>query len=460
MIKKVAVMIACGFLLHFTMNAELASFHHLQEKEKSTQVARQMSENSPNCIDIAFLENGGCVSEPVSLEISDKVLSVTNCFLKQLPHLNRELIQCTSSDSDCIKSLLGYQKSAIKSVWERIDLYCTIHKQRSTTNTFAESFIIFSKSSDILAEQVKQTAKVNEEVLQASEESLKQIETMRKLEMNSLDFGKIDQESQKLKDEIREIESTLPPPPAPRSLLNLGSLQNLVSVSSLIDIYSFIFLFMMKIVWIFFHSVLSSSSLEVSAYEMISDLVVGIFVNWVVDTVGGVEIFYSLRIPEVYIASLKILAFAYFGVSKLFISILKKSTKSREDSLVSNIASNIKRMISAIKRTNLEARDEDNIEQQGSGYKNFSQQGMHSHNLAYDTPYNRSYHNVLARDSKNKHHKYTNEIEYKGTDYPLNPLCVAEDISGSRGERRQEQNYDYDKSNTRSKSSKKLRTIG
>ena len=295
-------------------------------------LASVFSFNEPNCIDKAFLVNGGCGPDPVNFEITDKVIAIANCFLKQLPHLRREPIECKSGDMDCIHALLDYQKAQIKSVWMYIDLYCSVHKQRLSKNLYTQSFKNFVQAQNMLSEQLEQTSKMNRLLADANQKYLSELEELKKSEIRNKDLQQIRQESALLSREVEALDSRVN---------GTASLFDIAWASSYIDLYSYLVSFIVKMVWVMLHSSLSSKTIDVSAYEISCDLAAGLSLNYCAETVGAIEFFGGLKLPAIYVACAKMVCFFYFSVLKFVFCLLRNHPLAREDKILDSIRFNI-----------------------------------------------------------------------------------------------------------------------
>lgn len=267
----------------------------------------------PNCIDQSFMEHGGCGANLIAIEVSDLVISITNCVLTtQLKHLDLKPINCQASDRECLSVLNDKQKETLMQVMTNMGIYCEVFNLRKTRYIKDQFIRSLRETSDVVKSALKQAVSAHEQLQENFETALSEVKNLSDLQSNDTAVSNLLESSKRLLEEVSNMH-----------LESISQPLDLRYLGSLVDMYTYVMAFFFKIFVIVINSAVTTSAfIDVSMFSMVSDLVVGILMDLLFNSISNSQLV-SLVFSERCFIMVRLAIFCYFGICGFLIKAFK-----------------------------------------------------------------------------------------------------------------------------------------
>lgn len=289
-----------------------------------------------NCLDQSFMDHGGCGGEQFALEVSELVISITNCVLtSQLKHLELKAVLCAASDRDCLSLLDDKQKETLMLVMTNMGIYCEVFHLRKTRYIKDQFIRSLSETSDIVKETLEQVISAHELLHENFETALSEVKNLSNIQANDTSAANLLKSSSKLLEEVSSMD-----------MISLSQPLDLRYLGSLVDMYTYVMAFFFKIFVIVINSaIMTSGFIDISMSSMIGDLVAGIVIDLLIGSLTEVMPV-RIIVSDSYLILARLVVFGYFGMCGFLIKAFKSRKESEaENNLLHGVVSVVKQML-------------------------------------------------------------------------------------------------------------------
>ena len=305
-------------------------------QQSNTIVTHLNSLVRPNCMDQSFMDHNGCGAGLFALEVTELVISITNCVLtSQLKHLGLNAVQCSALDRECLSLLDDKQKETLMQVMTNMGIYCEVFNLRKT-NFINDQFIIsLSETSDIVKKTLEQAYSAHEHLYKNYETTLSEVKNLSNILANDTSATNLLKSSSKLLQEMSSMD-----------MISLTQPLDLRYLGSLVDIYTYVMAFFFKIFVIVINTAIRTSSfIDISMFSMIGDLVAGIVIDLLTGSLTEV-IAVRLIVSESYIILARLVVFGYLGIGRFLIkAFISRKECEAENNLLYGLVTIVKQIL-------------------------------------------------------------------------------------------------------------------
>ena len=222
-----------------------------------------------------------------------------------------------------MRKATDYQRQAVTHASLNYALLCSVHLIRKSKSKMTKIIMDIDAKNKAQADRLRDVAAKQERFLNSHYESLAQLTTENHKQSTIDSIRELEIESKQVEEEFDKIYNQA-----------VSSSIDLSYISGMVDLYLYLAATFLKVIFIFFHTILASSSLRISTIDICIDLVLALVFHYSI----------YLIIPSSAIKSIaSISTFMIFTVGRLLLSSTYKD--DGQEFTVQRIASAIKLIV-------------------------------------------------------------------------------------------------------------------